>query len=187
VWKSFTRGENPIFMDIYDNATTGRGMPFNNPNEAEVRQNLTYVMAFANRMNLVAMTPQPALCSTGYCLAKPAAAGAEYLVFLPSAGTITVNLSGAQGTLAVEWFNPANGATITSGTVAAGASRSFTAPFSGRAVLYLYAITSTSTATPTNAATATRTPTATATRAAAPTATRGATIYPIRVYMPAIR
>src|SRR6185503_18642135 len=31
VWKSFTRGENPLFMDIYDDATSGRGSPFSHP------------------------------------------------------------------------------------------------------------------------------------------------------------
>jgi hypothetical protein len=143
VWKSFTRGENPIFMDIYDNATSGRGMPFSNPNEAEIRSNLGYARSYAQRMNLAAMTPtsNTSLCSSGYCLRNPAASGAEYLAYLPNGGSISINLSSTQGTLTVEWFNPATGATIAGGTVNGGANRQFTAPFGGDAVLYLKSTT----------------------------------------------
>jgi hypothetical protein len=66
--------------------------------------------------------------------------GAEYLVYAPSGGAFTVNLSAMSSarTLNVEWFNPATGVSIPSGTVPAGSTaRSFTPPFSGDAVLYL--------------------------------------------------
>ena len=140
VWKSFTRGENPIFMDIYDNATSGRGMPFNNPNEGEIRNNLGYVRSYALRMNLAAMIPtsNTGLCSTGYCLRNAAPSG-EYLAYLPSGGSITLNLSATPENLLVEWFNPANGTTVQSGIVPGGANQQFTAPFGGDAVLYLKA------------------------------------------------
>jgi hypothetical protein len=40
--------------------------------------------------------------------------------------------------LVVEWFNPASGETISQNSIAAGStSRSFSAPFTGDAVLYL--------------------------------------------------
>jgi hypothetical protein len=182
VWKSFTRGENPIFMDIYDNATTGRGVPFLNPNEVEIRNSLGYANSYAKRVNLVEMLPRPDLCSTGYCLANPAVTGAEYLVYLPSGGNVTVNLSVAAGQLSYEWFNPANGTIAGTGTVMGGGSRSFNTPFSGDAVLYIYApvvVTATSTNTPIPpTATLTRTntpppPTATRTNTVqAPTSTR---------------
>jgi hypothetical protein len=142
VWKSFTRGENPIFMDPYDEMASGRGAPPgydpNNPNDVSLRKNLGYARAYANRLNLVAMTPQPDLCSTGYCLANPAANRAEYLVYLPAGGSTTVDLSGASGQLSVEWFNPSTGMTTSGGTTGGGATRSFSAPFSGDAVLYIY-------------------------------------------------
>jgi hypothetical protein len=130
-------------------------------------------------MNLAAMSPRQELCSTGYCLANPAANGAEYLVYLPAGSTLSgtldklgidkvastylsnhrrisraidkvastylpadsmvaVDLSATSGELAVEWFNPSTGETSAGEPVAGGASRSFTAPFSGDAVLYLY-------------------------------------------------
>ena len=161
VWKSFTRGENPIFMDIYDQAVSGRGLPFNNPNEVEIRKSLTYTKIFADRMNLLEMTPTPDLCSTGYCLSNPAAKGAEYLIYLPSGGTATnilneigidktlplylpedgkvnVDLSGSPGELKVEWFNPDNGTFVDGGLVQGGSSLIFTSPIWGDAVLHIY-------------------------------------------------
>jgi len=161
VWKSFTRGENPIFMDFYNNDATGRGMPFEHPEAESIRTQLTYVQSYTTRMDLTSMTPQPELCTTGYCLAHSGTDHAEYLVYLPSGeelgriltslsidkrpiiylpgdSKVTVNLSGSAIELTVEWFNPADGTIIDGGKVQGGASRSFTAPFFGDAVLYLY-------------------------------------------------
>jgi hypothetical protein len=73
-------------------------------------------------------------------LAQTAAEGAEYLVYAPSGGAFTVDLSAMPDSrmLAVEWFNPATGETIAQDPVKAGASsQSFTPPFKGDAVLYL--------------------------------------------------
>ena len=141
VWKSFTRGENPVFMDPYDGAAGGRGAPANynpnNANDVSLRQNLGYVRSFGDRMDLAGMTPQPALCSTGYCLANPTANGAEYLAYLPSGGSITMNLSAAPVTLSVEWFNPANGSISFGNAVIGGGPQAFAPPFSGDAVLHL--------------------------------------------------
>ena len=181
VWQSFTRGQNPIFMDQYDDSykLDGGGYDPNNPNDVSLRANLGYTRAYAERMNLVSMTPRSDLCSSQYCLANPAALGGEYLVYLPSGGNVTVNLTGTPGTVSVEWFRPSNGATTSGGTVAGGANRSFTAPFSGDAVLYLWGPQSgvTPTATPTATATPTPTPTPTATPTKTPTATTPAPCY----------
>jgi len=161
VWKSFTRGENPIFMDYYDNAISGRGIPFENEKQDEIRASLGYTRNYAERMNLVEMAPMPELCSTGYCLANPGNDKPEYLVFLSSGGTVAgllnrldiqrnisldlpadswvdVDLSGSPLELLVEWFNPSDGIIITAGTIQGGTMHTFTAPFSGDAVLYLY-------------------------------------------------
>lgn len=161
VWKSFTRGENPIFMDFYNNAISGRGIPFENEFQEEIRVNLGYTRIFANRMNMVVLSPLPDLCSTTYCLVNPVAKGAEYLVFLPSGGTVAnilhrlgierdvsfnlrsdstvdVDLSASPVELTVEWFNPVDGSTTYGGKVQGGDAQSFTAPFSGDAILYIY-------------------------------------------------
>ncbi len=162
-WKSFLRGLHVIFMDPYNCSPVWPPNPCN-PNNAEwvsLRQNMGYMLSYANRMNLAAMTPQNSLSSTGYCLANAVASGAEYLVYAPTGGTIQVNLSAASGTLNVEWLNPATGAVTVGNPVQGGATRSLTPPFSGDAVLYIFApgANPTPSATPANTPTSTPFPT----------------------------
>jgi hypothetical protein len=151
VWENFTSGAMTVFMDPYliSGVQAGRNNPSNcangvcsgpvDPQWEQVRYNMGYTLSYANRMDLVKMTPQGSLSSTGYCLAQTPSLGAEYLVYAPSGGTFTVDLTamGTSRSLNVEWFNPSTGTSAPAGAVTAGASRSFTAPFSGDAVLYL--------------------------------------------------
>ena len=131
VWKTFTRGLNPVYMDPY-------GDPKFPVADNSARLAMGQTLRFANRLNLATMTPRSDLCSTTYCLANP---GIEYLVYVPAGQKPTVSLSGTTGQLNLEWFNPATGAVSTGQITAQGTSQSFTAPFSGDAVLYLYSLT----------------------------------------------
>lgn len=148
VWKSFLRGPNPIFMDPYISEEYQ-----NHPSKPEwepIRKNMGYTLTYANKMNLASMVPSGYLASTGYCLANP---GAEYLIYLPLSDNrvlrwfsrliranekVTADLTAASGALEVEWFDPKTGETKNGGTITGGATRSFTAPFSGDALLYIY-------------------------------------------------
>jgi hypothetical protein len=132
VWKSFCRGLNPLFMDPYD----GTVLP---PADAAkwdpVRRSLGHTRRFSLRMNLASCRPCDELASTGYCLADTERA--QYLVYAPDGGTITVDLSAATGSLRMEWFNPAEGRCAAEGRVEGGARRELTAPFAGDAVLFV--------------------------------------------------
>jgi hypothetical protein len=124
VWKSFARGHNPILMEDMSNSAgwvAGRAA-------------MGHTRSYANKMNLAAMTPQEALASTKYCLANP---GKEYLVYVPEGGEVTVDLSAAKGTLAVEWFNPSTAVATNDGPLEGGAKRTLKSPFEGDAVLYI--------------------------------------------------
>jgi hypothetical protein len=144
VWKSFTRGLNPIFMD-----------PVDDPKWEPARRAMGQTLRFANRMNLAKMVPRNDLASTGYCLANP---GSEYLVYLPSEEgqrwyrrwyirgqrltyglTVTVDLSASSGILTVEWSNPVTGEIRSGGSIMGGDTRRFTSPFGTASVLYLSA------------------------------------------------
>jgi len=142
VWKSLTRGVNPMLMDPYDGAYAPTAGHYNlaDPGWELVRTNMGYARTYANRMNLIAMEPRVDLASTAFCLANIFAPAAEYLVYLPTGGTVTVDLSATSGTLNVEWFDPRTGQTIAGGTVTGGSSQLFTtpAPISADAVLYLH-------------------------------------------------
>jgi hypothetical protein len=138
VWRSFTRGQNPILMDGYDGAAIGVGAKeysVSNPVWEAIRRNLGYARSFAVRINLAAAVPRGDLASSGYCLAV---VGTEYLVFLPGGGNVRVNLTGVTGSRTVEWFNPANGQTTFRGTVNGGSFVTIVAPFSGAAVAYIH-------------------------------------------------
>jgi flagellar hook assembly protein FlgD len=148
VWENFANGNQVMFMDPYliywssgnrnlcqspsNGVCTGPDSRWNN-----MRDNLGYTLGYANKMDLAKMTPQGNLSSTGYCLAQTPSVGAEYLVYAPSGGTFTVNLSATTRALNVEWFNPATGGTTSGGAISGGTTQSFTAPFSGDAVLYI--------------------------------------------------
>jgi hypothetical protein len=170
VWKSFTRGLNPIFMDPYK-AEGSQDHPSRSKWEA-VRRSMGYTRTYAQRINLAVMVPRGDLASTGYCLANP---GEEYLVYLPAdphwlaswmgsarffwrlkpwlepwlhsacgwgRQSVTVDLSAVAGELAVEWFNPSPGEAIVTAPISGGIAHTFTAPFRGDAVLYLRHVSS---------------------------------------------
>jgi hypothetical protein len=54
--------------------------------------------------------------------------GNEYVIYIPSGGFVTVDLSAAGGTLSVEWYNPRAGTYQDQAAVEGGASRTFIAP-----------------------------------------------------------
>jgi hypothetical protein len=151
VWKNFANGSQVLFMDPYVlyYPREGRNLCSHpvkgicsgpDPRYDSLRDNLGYALQYSRKLNLVKVTPQQSLSSTGYCLAQTPRAGAEYLVYAPGGGSFTVNLSAMPDSrkLAVEWFNPATGQTIKKNAIRAGSSsQSFAAPFQGDAVLYL--------------------------------------------------
>jgi hypothetical protein len=136
VWMSFTRGENLLFMDQYDDGYSLKGGGYNlgNRNDLGLRKNLGFARRYAGRMHFVAMQPRGDLASSGYALANP---GSEYLVFAPDGGAVIVDLKDASGDFDVEWLDVETGRIIAGATASGGAPRSFTAPTSGGAVLYL--------------------------------------------------
>ena len=131
VWKSFLRGHNPIFMDPYDGSILGTP---GDPQWEPVRAAMGRARRLADRINLAAMKPSYRIASTNYCLVAP---GTEYLAYLPQGGSTIIDLSAAKGDLAVEWIDPATERTMAAPRVAGGASREFTAPFAGAALVRL--------------------------------------------------
>jgi len=135
VWKSFLRGLNPIFMDIYESKVlTGRFEPgWVEP----IRKSLGYTLMFANRMDLISMIPEPDLASSAYCLANR---GKEYLVYLPEKREVVIDLQDASSLFEVEWFNPDQGEFIESESINGGSKLLFTSPLeTPEVLLYLKA------------------------------------------------
>ena len=128
IWKSMTRGLNPIFMDAFP--------PLDILGSADVtliRKSMGYARTYAAKMDLLSATPRPDLGSTKYVLANP---GTEYLAYQPGTGSFTVNLS--SGRYTHEWLNPTTGSVTDAGSFSApGGGKTFSPPFSGSAVLYI--------------------------------------------------
>lgn len=109
VWKSFTRGLNPIFMDTY--TMTGEPIDgifhrysFDAPQSVGLRSSLGYARALTEKIDLLSMAPRNDLSSTRYCLASP---GKDYLVYQPEDGPFSVKLE--RGKYRAEWFDPLHG------------------------------------------------------------------------------
>ena len=139
-WKSFTRGLNTAFMDLYGATRIGdkeiASLTFVGDwvaNHDSARRRMGYTRALADRIDLAAMTPRGDLSSTDYCLA---ALGKEYVVYQPLAGPFRVTLEGG-GTFAVEWIDPETGKVTAGDLVAANGAVTFTPPTNGEAVLHL--------------------------------------------------
>jgi hypothetical protein len=137
VWRSFTRGVNPVFMDVYDGAYPVTMLPKpEDPRWESARKSMGYTLAYANRMDLASMAPHPEVCSSRYCLAGGVSGHSEYLVYLNGAKSARVNLTGISGLVAAEWFDPEQGRAFAAGKIRGGGPRTFTAP-DGAQVLYL--------------------------------------------------
>lgn len=128
VWKSFTRGLNPIWMERIK-------LSAGDLDDANgIRKAMGGTRRLAERAELAAMAPHGELTSTRYCLAAP---GRAYIVYLPGGGEATVDLTAAEGILRVEWIHPVEGTVQGGIEVAGGGKRTFRAPFGGDAVLHL--------------------------------------------------
>lgn len=144
-WKSFLRGHHTILMDFgliggvnpADEHAESPGVPSFASFEP-ARYAMGDTRRYADRVNLIDMTPRGELGSTGFVLANE---GQEYLVLQPGEGGEPFDVKLPAGTYAVEWFD-----VTTRDTKAGDAVRlekdtrmKFTAPFSrpGPSVLLL--------------------------------------------------
>jgi len=147
-WINFTQGNQTLFMDPYVvfYPRENRNLPPSpvhgissspDPRWDKVRDTMGYIRTYADLLNLSAMAPRSDLSSTDHALASTDSAHPEFLVYAPAGGNFTVNLSGIDRSLAVEWFNPATGIKTAGHSVRGSSTVAFTPPFSGGAVLYL--------------------------------------------------
>ena len=139
-WKSFLRGHYPVLYDfgIIDLANRGEPPPGLPPYAAfePARHAMGDTRRYAQKMNLLEMSPAGDLSSTGYALANP---GSEYLVLQPASEAFTVRL--AAGIYRVEWHSVKTRDFVEADKVTVGSltNVSFTTPFRAMdpAVLYL--------------------------------------------------
>ncbi len=128
-WQAFTRGMNVAYMDEWNGWTYGTDRR-SDADAQKVRNQLGYIVGYAARIDLANATPQGSLASTGYCLAKTTGRQ-QFIVYQPSSGSCTLNLTGYAGTFSVEYLRPSTGATSTGSTVAGNSTRTLNSPWAG--------------------------------------------------------
>jgi hypothetical protein len=138
IWKTFTRGNHPIWMDTYDeNRPSLENYGVINHIWDKIRDTMGHTLKYANRFNNLANmipTQDPMHCSTTYCLRSVAK---EYLIYQPEGASFTIKLEA--GNYKYEWFNPSEGIIKKTGKLSVKrGNHSFTPPFKGDAILYLH-------------------------------------------------
>lgn len=130
VWKSFTRGLHPIFMDPHDHRVLSR-----EPDSQwkDVRAAMGVALRLAESLDLASLVPQPDLASSMFCLAGPR----EIVVFAPGSGEVRVQLSERPGRHGTRWVHPVTGEIREGRGVEGGAARTLASPWHGDAVLHL--------------------------------------------------
>ena len=138
VWKSFTAGLNPIFMDAYDYAWAyPDGGNKDDARWEDIRRNLGYTADYAARLDLGTTAPRPELSSSGFCLARTDGKTPAYLAYSPNGAPITLDLTESQTGMTIEWFDPKRGLAQPGTEVVGGSKLIFEPPFAGDAVLYV--------------------------------------------------
>lgn len=143
VWKSFTRGLNPIFMDV----TPPLSNQYSLPQADEIRIALGDTLGYAHRMDLSKAKPHPELCSTTFCLVSPRQ---EYLVYFPPTRwcavplvgrlykcSFTIDFSGGAMEMSGEWFDSTTRNRLPISSITGGSRHTFFPPFEGASVLYV--------------------------------------------------
>jgi hypothetical protein len=128
VWKSLTRGHNPIYLDSWTFAS-------GHPPDANLRTAMTLANLLAGQIDLEHMVPNDTVSSTGYALANT---GTSYLVYQPGTVAFTVALPAASYNY--QWIDPTTGVAGSSINLSApGGETLFTPPAeqTGGSLLYI--------------------------------------------------
>lgn len=108
------------------------GQPYDVPPSAHepAWTQLGYARAFMETLPFWEMAPRNDLVRSGkaFCLAKP---GETYAAYVVRGGKVSLDLTGAKGPLAVDWFDPRTGRFAPANRADGGAVRAFQAPGDG--------------------------------------------------------
>jgi hypothetical protein len=133
-WKAFTRGISPLYLDCPIAFCTRE------PDSLRplIMKAMAQTLRYAKKINLRAMTVESgrSIIGSGYGLYQSCA---EYLMYMPTAGSHTINLGscGPDQSFTVELFEPLTGETTFSGTVQGSTVHTFNTAGSNTLVVYL--------------------------------------------------
>jgi hypothetical protein len=123
VWRSFTRGMNLLFMDLYTLPDSVSDSDYYY--EYDLRTALGDTRLVSQLLQLRNLVPRPELASTHYVLAGNQAV----VIYQPELIPFWVDLSRSDGALSVEWFDTVTGAVREGGRVPGGSKTDLEPPF----------------------------------------------------------
>ncbi len=144
VWKTFTRGHHPLFMDRIAELTrkvvTWAGRPDQEdiPGSEQIRRAMGVTAQVARWVPLEAMLPVPEASSSGFCLTDEKA---HYVVYIPEGKELAVDLRPVRAAMTVTWVHPISGQTTSGETILGDGWRKLVLPQAGPLAVVLKATT----------------------------------------------
>jgi hypothetical protein len=130
VWRSFTRGLNPIFMDPWDG-----DFVVHPPYGPAARPAMGFARRLADEFGIANLVPSGELVASGFALAT--ADRSAIVAFQPESDKLGVDLRGVDGTFSVEWWHASIDATTRHPSVEGGQIAQIATPYLGGSVLVL--------------------------------------------------
>jgi hypothetical protein len=130
VWRSFTRGLNPIFMDPWEGDFVNHP-----PYGPAVRPAMGLIRKVADEFDLASLVPSGDLVSSGFALADPRRDA--IIAFQPEDDELAVDLRGIAGEFSCEWRHASIDAVTSRPPIEGGAIVQTRPPYVGGAVLVL--------------------------------------------------
>jgi Family of unknown function (DUF6298) len=123
VWRSFTRGMNMLYMDLYTAPDSVSDPDYYY--DYDIRTALGDTRLIAQLLRLRNLVPRPELASTRYVLGSDE----TVVVYQPAIGPFWVDLSHLVGPFTVEWFDTVTGNVKDGSRVSGGANVELDPPF----------------------------------------------------------
>lgn len=130
VWRTFTRGHNPVFMDPWEGDFVAVGAY-----DTRARDALGVAARLADRLDLAGLEPRIGFASSRFALVARDLSLA--VVYCPVDYEVTVDLRDVAGAVAVEWLHPVSGLGRPGVPLAGGSFALLRPPFAGGSVAVL--------------------------------------------------
>jgi hypothetical protein len=135
VWTAFVSGGHVNYLDDSLQIGALHKGDFKGSHRETMRQQLGHLANFSKRVSFWEMEPRDDLVKAGKAFAMSSAN--EFVAYMPTGGTVTLDLSSLQGKLVARWLDPRKGESGKVLDVGGGNVREFRAPDQQDWALYL--------------------------------------------------
>lgn len=143
VWKSLTRGQNPVLMDPYDVASSSLADAAGRLQEEDwglIRRSMGWARVLAEWIDPKTAQPYGGVISSGYGLASGGDEQRKYIIYTDGRRKVSLFAGSPRGRFAVRWLDVATGRLIEAAPVEAAGSLELESPVGDDAVLLLESV-----------------------------------------------